>query len=107
MKCDDINIYTNWRRIVVDEDKNAVVEVEYINENELFKYDLKTNFDILKEWAKKYYSLVNESINNKKFIPVITGGCDTRIMSVFWRDRIDELNCYLMRAKKAGWTTSD
>lgn len=62
-----------------------------------FSIKIEDGLPYIRKWYKETKSFVDEL--GDKFIPVLTGGVDTRILSVFWRNN-KKLKKYILEAVK-------
>ena len=89
-------IIDNWSEICIS--KNGELTVKENDLSKLYSVDIEDSYPLIKVWAEKYQDIVSDLCRQKKFIPTLTGGCDTRILSYFWRKF--NLENYRLRAVK-------
>ena len=89
-------IIDNWSEICIS--KNGELTVKENDLSKLYSVDIEDSYPLIKVWAEKYQDIVSDLCRQKKFIPTLTGGCDTRILTHFWRKF--NLENYRLRAVK-------
>lgn len=89
-------IIDNWSEICIS--KNGELTVKENDLSKLYSVDIEDSYPLIKVWAEKYQDIVSDLCRQKKFIPTLTGGCDTRILTYFWRNF--NLENYRLRAVK-------
>lgn len=92
-----ISFIENWSKVTILPDGSFEKE-----DYPLIPYSIKLKdaYDNLHKLFLKYKRIVNTLIDQHKFIPTITGGLDTRILTCLWRDRVDELDGFYLRDVK-------
>ena len=89
-------VITNWSEIVLtDRGELSVKPNDY---SRLYSVDIQDAKYLIQEWKEKYSDLVSDYCKRNAFTPTLTGGCDTRILTYFWRDK--DLKNYRLRAIK-------
>ena len=90
--CKSVSRITNWKRVSIKQDGSIAV----IKNDVPFTVPLvsQEGVDVFLEWVEKYLRIVHSAIAEQNFIPDLTGGLDTRILSWFWRDEVDKLSYY-------------
>lgn len=92
-------IINNWKSIKIK--NNGELKIKKFNFDKLYSIPIKDSYNLIKLWREKYLDLVNDWCKKEKFMPILTGGCDTRILSYFWRNH-KELEYYHLKEKKSG-----
>lgn len=92
-----INFIENWQSVTIHSD-GTFEKIDYPLKP--YSIDLKNSYDIIRLWLLKYKRIVNQLIDEKRFIPTISGGLDTRILSSIYRDRTSEIDSYYLRDVK-------
>lgn len=92
-------VINNWKGIKIK--KTGELKVRNFNFDKLYSVPIEDSYNLIKLWREKYLDLINDWCKKKKFMPILTGGCDTRILSYFWRNH-KELEFYYLREKKSG-----
>lgn len=92
-------VIDNWSEICLS--KNRELTVKNNDLSKLYSVDIEDSYPLIKAWAEKYSDIVSDLCRQKKFIPTLTGGCDTRILTYFWRNFNFE-NYRLRAVKKDG-----
>lgn len=86
-----------WKQIFLHQDGNfEVIKNDFVP----FQLDYKNHFEEFKNLLIKYKNIVNKYIDEKLFLPTITGGVDTRGLIWFYRNRISELDGYFLTSVK-------
>lgn len=62
--------------------------------------DIRTHFAEFVKFLKKWKGIINKVIDDKLFVPTITGGLDTRAFIGLYKDRVKELNGYFISPVK-------
>ena len=89
-------VMDNWAEICIT--KSGELTVKENDLSKLYSVDIEDSYPLIKVWAEKYQDIVSDLCRQKKFIPTLTGGCDTRILTYFWRKF--NLEKYRLRAVK-------
>lgn len=89
-------VINNWSEIRLS--RSGEIEVKPNDMSRLYSVPLEDSFSLIKEWADKYADIVADLCRRNEFIPTLTGGCDTRILTHFWRRH--GLKYYRLRAVK-------
>lgn len=74
------------------------LEVKPNDYSRLYSVPIEDAFPLIRQWEEKYMDTVSDLCRKGEFIPTLTGGCDTRILTHFWRTH--NLKCYRLRAVK-------
>ncbi len=93
----NLNYIENWSSVKLHEDGSFNVQQYYLKP---FTLDLKTNFNAFKELFLKYKKMVYTLIDEKRFLPTLTGGLDTRSFTGLYRERVGELDGYFLQSVK-------
>ena len=89
-------VITNYSEIKITQ--NGELSVKKNDYSRLYSVDIKDSYELIKQWEEKYFDIVSDLCRQNKFIPTLTGGCDTRILTYFWRGF--PLKNYRLRAVK-------
>lgn len=89
-------VIDNWAEICITKSGELTVKINDLSK--LYSVDIEDSYPLIKVWAEKYQDIVSDLCRQKKFIPTLTGGCDTRILTYFWRKF--NLENYRLRAVK-------
>ena len=89
-------IIDNWSEICIS--KNGELTIKENDLSKLYSVDIGDSYPLIKVWAEKYSDIISDLCKKRKFIPTLTGGCDTRILTYFWRKF--NLENYRLRAVK-------
>lgn len=92
-------VITNYSQIKIT--RTGELTVKENDYSELYSINIEDSSDIIDIWIEKYSDLVSDLCKQNKFIPTLTGGCDTRILTYFWR-KFDIKNYRLRAVKKDG-----
>lgn len=92
-------IIDNWSEICIS--KNGELAVKENDLSKLYSVDIEDSYPLIKIWAEKYQDIISDFCKQNKFIPTLTGGCDTRILTYFWR-KFNLKNYRLRAVKKDG-----
>lgn len=92
-------VVTNYSQIRIT--KNGELSIKENDYSKLYSINIEDSKDLIKEWAEKYSDIITDLCHKNKFIPTLTGGCDTRILTYFWR-KFDIKNYRLRAIKKDG-----
>lgn len=93
----NLSYIEGWKSVVLNSNGNFIKEeYSFIP----FTKDIINNKSLLVKWLDKYKTIINNAIDDKKFIPTITGGLDTRAFIGLYRDRIKELPGYFCSSVK-------
>lgn len=86
-----------WKKVILSADGNfEIIKNDFVP----FQLDYKNHFNEFKNLLIKYKNIVNKYIDERLFIPTITGGVDTRGFIWFYRNRISELDGYFLTSVK-------
>ncbi len=89
-------VITNYSQIKIT--KNGELTIKKNDYSRLYSVNIEDSRDLISHWKNKYEKIIYSLYFKNKFIPTLTGGCDTRILTHFWRDfKIDK---YRLRAVK-------
>lgn len=76
-------IINNYKKITLK--RNGDISVEKNDVSRLYSVPIEESFPLIKQWSEKWEDTVADYCRQNKFIPTLTGGCDTRILTYFWR----------------------
>lgn len=89
-------VINNYKEIKITRDGKLTVTPQDFSK--LHSVPIEDSKELILEWKEKYSDLVADYCRQNKFIPTLTGGCDTRILTYFWRKH--NLKQYRLRAIK-------
>lgn len=92
-----ISYIENWSKVTIHSDGTFDKENYPLTP---YTIELKDAYDNLHKLFVKYKKIINKLIDEHKFIPTVTGGLDTRILTCLWRDRANELDGFYLRDVK-------
>lgn len=95
----NVNYIENWYKVILKSDGEFVVK-ENDKNIKWFALDIKNNPDYLQNFISKYRKYINELIDEKLFIPSITGGLDTRFLTGLFRGREKDIDRYYLKSVK-------
>lgn len=81
LKCTTIKSITRWHKILVSPDGEFAIEAGA--NPYTIKLDSEEGVNTLLKWIAKYRRLVKKL---PRFVPTLTGGVDTRVLTAFWRN---------------------
>jgi len=76
---ENIKIIRNWTRIKVNE---SSISIEEVDVSKYLAVPIKDSFEILNKWISKYKNYLSKN----RYMPTLTAGIDSRILTYFWRD---------------------
>lgn len=95
------DIITNYSEIKILKNLNGKIIKKDNDLSKVYNVPLEESKDLIRQWAEKYLDLTSDLCKLGTFIPTITGGCDTRVLTYFWRKH--NLDKYHLHAvKKSG-----
>lgn len=77
-------VINNWSEIRIN--RNGELKVKPNNYSRLYSVDIEDCKNLVMMWKEKYSDIVSDYCRRNSFIPTLTGGCDTRILTYFWRN---------------------
>lgn len=89
-------VINNWSEIRIN--RSGELEVKPNVYSRLYSVDIEDSRNLIMLWKEKYSDIVSDYCRRNVFIPTLTGGCDTRILTYFWRNF--NLSEYRLRAVK-------
>ena len=93
----NVNYIENWKSVTLTSDGEfEVVE----NTFEPFTISVREKPECLQEFINTYREYVNKLIDDKLFIPSITGGLDTRFLTGLFRGREQDIDKYYLKSVK-------
>lgn len=92
------DMITNYSEIRILKGKNVKIIKKENDLSKVYSVPLEDSKDLIKQWSEKYLDIVSDLCKQDKFIPTLTGGCDTRILTYFWRKH--NIKNYRLRAVK-------
>lgn len=90
----------NYSKIVLS--KGGKLDICPTNFEGLFSIPIIDAKNLIIEWRDKYLNLVDSLCKKGKFIPTLTGGVDTRVLTYFWRNQKNFDSYYLKAIKNDG-----
>lgn len=94
-----IQFIENWKKVTVHKDGTFEKESYPL---QLFSTELKDAYDLLHNLLLKYKRLVKNYADKDLFIPTISGGLDTRVLSSLWKGVYQGDQFYLADIKNDG-----
>ena len=97
----DLQKITHWQTVIINKQGNVRT---ILPKKKVYTIPLnsKRGVKYLLRWLKKYLLIAKRLIKENKFIPTLTGGLDTRILTWFWRDLYHGDKYYLRAVKNDG-----
>lgn len=92
----NVTVLTNVQSFDVDNLKVA----SFIDEDELFKYELKDNFELFYAFIKEIRENFEMRVGSGRFIPTLTGGLDTRVLLHFWLPYLSKIDYFYLKSTK-------
>ncbi len=89
-------IINNYSRIELTKTGDLIIEPNKYDM--LYSIPIEDSLELIKLWEEKYNDIISDLCRRNVFIPTLTGGCDTRILSHFWRKH--NLKYYRLRSVK-------
>lgn len=89
-------VINNWSEIRLS--RSGEISAEKADMSRLYSVPVEDAYPLIREWEEKYMDMVADLCRRNAFIPTLTGGCDTRILTHFWRRH--SLKYYRLRAVK-------
>lgn len=89
-------VINNWSEIRLS--RSGDIEARPNDMSRLYSVPIEDSYPLIREWEEKYMDTVADLCRRGAFIPTLTGGCDTRILTHFWRRH--SLKYYRLRAVK-------
>ena len=93
----NLNYIEGWKSVVLNSSGDFIKE-DYVFTP--FTKDIRYNKGLFFKWLDKYKSIIDNAINDGKFIPTITGGLDSRAFIGLYKDRIKKLPGYFCSSVK-------
>ena len=93
----NLNYIEGWKKVQLFSDGTFLVE-DY-NLKPFTKSIIKNRKDLVK-FFNKYQDIVNYEIDNKTFLPTLTGGLDSRAFIGYYKNRVSELEGYFQTPVK-------
>lgn len=91
-----INFIENWKKVIICKDGTFKKE-----DYPLIPYsiELKDAYDLVHQLLLKYKNVISDLFKKGKFIPTITGGLDTRVLTALWKDNLNDykLDCFYLK----------
>lgn len=97
ISCSNVQHITNWKSIEISETGQIDI-VENIRPYQI-PLESQEGIEILLDWFIRYRVRARQEAANGRFVPTLTGGVDTRILSWFWRDLSGISTYYLKNIK--------
>lgn len=89
-------VISSWSEVRLS--RSGDIEVRPNDMSRLYSVPVEDSYPLIREWEEKYMDTVADLCRRDAFIPTLTGGCDTRILTHFWRRH--NLKYYRLRAVK-------
>lgn len=89
-------VITSWSEVRLS--RSGDIDVKPCDMSRLYSVPVEESYPLIREWEEKYMDKVADLCRRNAFIPTLTGGCDTRILTHFWRKH--DLKYYRLRAVK-------
>ena len=94
----NVNYIENWCKVLLK--RNGEFVVKENSDNDWFTIDVRNNPQYLQKFIDKFRLYVNNLIDEKLFIPSITGGLDTRFLTGLFRGREKDIDRYYLKGVK-------
>lgn len=99
LNCQIINNYSK-----IEIYKNGEIKITPFDFSKLYSVPIEKSIKNIQGWYSNIANIVDKFYEEGKFIPTLTGGCDTRILTYFWRDK--DIKQYLCHGVKRDGTNN-
>ncbi len=93
----NLNYIEGWKKVILNKDGSFEVEK---NDFVPFQLNYRDGKEAFYNLLNKYKVLIDKLIDEKLFLPTITGGLDTRGFIYFYKNRVKELDGYFLTSVK-------